>query len=133
MVQVTPNYRETIENLINHAFFKDNEKRLQIVRELDEKCFDNGKCTNENLVKILDKNEVHMEETLGEDSNSWKEFSAKASKFLKQQPDIEICSSLVQLFSKQVIFVSIAFRYMQHAYRILFIVLTERELEPKKF
>ena len=102
MVQEEPNYRGNCTKLIDHAFFKGNTDRLQIIRELAEKIFYNGK-SNENLLKIMNKNEVHMEGSLGAEFAPWKKFLAETSKYSEQQPDIKVCSSLVKLISKQVI------------------------------
>ena len=92
-----PDQRETCEYLIDHAALKNEKRRLLIVGDLADKCFDGDECKNEYLVKMMDKKELHLEGALGEDSIEWKEFLAEASK-LPGNPDIKICSSVVYIF-----------------------------------
>lgn len=103
MVQEEPNYRVTSESLIEHALFKENEERLQIVQELAEKCFDKDQCIYEYLVEIMNQNEKHMKGSLVEDSAEWKKLFAKTAKFPDLKLHIKVCSNLVKLISKQVI------------------------------
>ena len=101
MIQEVPHQRETCKDLIKHAALKENE-RFQIVQYLAGKCFDEDKCINEYLVKVMDKKEVHMEGFLGEDSAEWKELLAQAADF-SLKPDIKVCSSLLEIFYDKVI------------------------------
>ena len=98
MIQEVPDQRETCEDLIDHAALKSIEERLQIVQFLAGKCID-----DEFLVKLIDKREVHMEGFLGEDSAAWKEVLAEAEKYPKLKPTITTCSSLLKIFSNNVI------------------------------
>ena len=98
MIQEDPDQREICENLIEHAALKDDEERLKIVRDLADKCFDGDTCRNEYLVKVMDKKEVHMEGSLGENSAEWKEFLAEAANNSQLKPEIKSCSSLVKIF-----------------------------------
>ena len=102
MIEKVPDQRQTCESLIHHAALKTNKGRLEIVQHLAGKCFDGDKCINEYLVKVMDKKEVHMEGALGEDSAEWKKLLAETSK-LPDSPDIKKCSSLLKIFTKQVI------------------------------
>ena len=103
MVEKIPDQRETCEHLIGHAALKSNQERLEIVQLLAEKCFDGDECINEYLIKVMDKNEVHMEGSLAEDSAEWKKLLAEVANF---QTDIKKCSSLLKIFAVQVIFCS---------------------------
>ena len=103
MIQEVPDQRGTCEDLIEHAALKDNEDRLQTVHYLANKCFADDECINEYLVKVIDKKEVHMEGSLGEDSAEWKKFLAAAAKIPKPKADIKICSSLLKIFYSEVI------------------------------
>ena len=102
MIKEVPDHRETCEDLIEHAALKSKNEQCWIVRDLVDKCFDENKCINEYLVKVMDKKEVHMKGSLGEDSAAWKELLAETSK-LPEHPDIKICSSLLKIFAEQVI------------------------------
>ena len=106
MIKEDPNQREICKKLIEHAALKSNFERLQIVGSLGGKCFFHGKCINEFLIKVIDKNQLHMEGFLGEGSDSWQKFLAKFS-YLLEKPDI--CSSYIKLFLNQVIICSIFF------------------------
>ena len=103
MIQEVPDQRRNCEDLIEHAALKGNEERLQIVEHLAGKCFDGDKCVNEYLVKVIDKKEVHMEGSLGEDSAEWKELLVETTKLPKLKPDIKTCSSLLKILSDEVI------------------------------
>ena len=103
MVHKYPDQRETCENLIEHAALKSNEERVKIVRHLAEKCFDKDECINEYLVKVIDKKEVHMDGSLGEDSAEWREFLAEVAKLSQLKPDIKTCSNLLKMFQALVI------------------------------
>lgn len=102
MVQEEPKYRESCDNLINHAFFKGKNNRLKIVRKIANECFDMAETIYPNLVINLDKHEVHYEGFLGEDSAPWQKFLTGASSY-PEKPDIKTCSSLIKFVSKQVI------------------------------
>ena len=101
MIRKTPDQRETCDNLIKHAALKSNEERLEIVQLLSNKCFFQDKCINEYLVKMMDKNGVHMKESLREESDAWQEFLV-GGLMLPEDLDIKICSSLLKILSKQV-------------------------------
>ena len=97
MVHEVPEVRETCENLINHALFMNIEYRCEIVRDISRKCFD-----KERIIRILNRNEVHMEGSLEKESDAWKNFLNEISKCTSPNPDIKVCSSLLQLFRSQV-------------------------------
>ena len=103
MIQEVPDQRGTCEDLIKHAALKNEEGWFEIVERLSYKYFDEDKCINEYLVKLIDKNQLHLEGSLAEDSAEWKEFLAETAKNLKLKPDIKICSSLLKIFYNQVI------------------------------
>ena len=90
--------RETCEKLLEHGVFKDTNEWLKIVREMSLKCFAGGKCANEYLVKVMNKNERHVEGSLGADSVAWKEFLSETSKFPELKPQYRVCSSIVHVF-----------------------------------
>ena len=99
MIEKIPDHRETYNTLIDHAIFKSNQDRLKIVLDVAKKCFD--KC-NSFLINIVNKNEVHMERFLGEETHEWKTFLDEVSK-LPGDPDIKQCSSLLKIIAEQVI------------------------------
>ena len=103
MIKEVPDQRKTCENLIEHAALKSHEERLQVVEHLAKKCFKWDKCKNEYLVKVMDKKEVHLEGSLGENSAEWKKVLAEAAKLSQLKPDIKTCSSLINIFKKDVI------------------------------
>ena len=102
MIQEVPDQRENCEDLIEHAALMNNEERLEIVQHLAEKCFNRNKCINEYLVKVMDKKEVHMEGSMGENSDEWKKFFTETAKY-PDSPDIKKCSSLLMIFDNWVI------------------------------
>ena len=97
MVHKDPEGRETCENLINHAVFMNIEYRCTIVRDISRKCVD-----KDNIIKILNRNEVHMEGSLEKESDVWKDFLNEISKCTPPSIDFKVCSNLVQLFRSQV-------------------------------
>ena len=99
MIEKIPNHRETYNTLIDHAFFKSNQDRLKIVRDVAKKCFDEN---NDYLIKTMNKNEVHMEGSLGEETTECKKFLDEISK-LPGDPDIKQCSSLLKIIAFQVV------------------------------
>ena len=120
MIKKDPNQRETCENLIDHAALKSHKGRVEIVQHLADKCFYfKIFCFNEYLVKMMNKKEVHMEGSLGEDSDSWKDLLAEVAKLpknsdpklmglltektnlQKNQPGIA-CSRLLNIFKNDV-------------------------------
>ena len=103
MLHKVPDQRGACEDLVEHAALKSNEGRFFIFRKLAAKCFDEDKCVNEYLVKVIDKKEVHMEGFLGEDSAEWKKLLFETAMF-PSKPDIKTCSSLLKIFSDWVIY-----------------------------
>ena len=101
MIKEVPAHRETCKDLIGHMALKSKQEWLQIVEHLADKCFDGKKCKNENLVKMIDKKEMHMEKVLGEDSAEWRELLAEFGK-LQEHPDIKTCSSILKIFTEKV-------------------------------
>lgn len=103
MLQEVPDDRESYENLITHAVFMSNDEKFRIVRDLIRDCFYSGyQDSNEFWIIMMDKNELHMEGSLGEESDEWKDFLAAVSKHTDIVPDINTCSSLVQIFRYKV-------------------------------
>ena len=100
MIQKVPDQRETCKNLIQHAALKNKKKRFEIVKLMANKCFDEDKCINAYLVKVMDKKEVHMKGSLAEDSAEWIKLEVEAAKF---QADVKICSSLLKIFAEKVV------------------------------
>ena len=101
MIRQDPDHRETSEKLLDHAIFKDNAERLGIIKSLSKKCYAGDKCINQFLVKVMNKNEVHLEGTV-EHSEPLKDLLAELTNY-PEKPDIKICSSLVRLFEAKVI------------------------------
>ena len=102
MIKEIPEHRQTCEDLIDHAALKSDQKRLEIVQHLADKCYDGDECRNEYLVKVMNKKELHVEGALGEDFAGWKEVLAEFGK-LPVKPNFKACSSLLMMFTKQVI------------------------------
>ena len=95
MIREKPDERETREKLFDHAVFMDDKKRFEIVDTIFKKCFHWG-GDNKYLIQVVDKNELHLEGFLGEESEPWKECLVELSMYKPEgEPELKICSSLL--------------------------------------
>ena len=106
MIREDPDDRETCQKLIKHAVFMNEGEQCQFVKEFAMKCYNlRWRFPNSFLIKTLDKDELHLEGFLGENTEAWKNFESIRSKFPDLQIDIKSCSSLLQMFEYMVIFI----------------------------
>ena len=104
MIREDPDDRETCEKLIKHAVFMNEGEQCKIVEKVAYKCHAlKNKFPNSFFIKILNKDELHLEGFLGEDTEAWKNFESIRSKFPELQIDIKTCSSLLRMFDFMVI------------------------------
>ena len=95
MIRENPDERETCQKLIEHAVFMDDQERYKIVDEIMYKCFP-GEHDNKYLIQVIDKNELHLEEFLGEESDPWKQFLIELPMYQpNRKPELKIRSSLL--------------------------------------
>ena len=95
MIREKPDERETCEKLIEHALFMDDQERYKIVDEIMYKCF-LGEDDHNYLIQVIDKNELHLEGFLGEESEPWKECLVKMPMYNPdRKPELKICSNLL--------------------------------------
>ena len=111
MVQEIPINRKNCTKLIDHAFFKENDKRLEIIREIakDFFCTNKSKC-NEKKIETLDKKNLHMVGFSHKECENLNKF-IESSNF-KLQADIKVCSSLLQIFANPDIHFSVKLKFL---------------------
>ena len=99
MIRENPEERETCDKLIQHAVFKNDEELMNIVEYIAKKCF-TSTGDNEYMIKIIDKDELHLEGFLEAEFEPWNKFTDEMIKYTQLKPDIKTCSSLLRLFTQ---------------------------------
>ena len=99
MIRENPEERETVYKLFQHAVFKNDEELMNIVEYIAKKCF-TSTGDNEYMIKIIDKDELHLEGFLEAEFEPWNKFTDEMIKYTQLKPDIKTCSSLLRLFTQ---------------------------------
>lgn len=104
MIREIPGSRSTRELLIKHAVFMNITDRVAVVQSFATSfLFDSNEQDNKNRIAIIDGKKLHMKGILSAKREELENFLTVMNEtYLNLDLNINVCSSLLQMFASQV-------------------------------